>query len=41
MAMKAAVSEGYRAGSDEGGGGVLQPLQERKGEGHREVAAHT
>jgi hypothetical protein len=32
MAMKAAVSEGDRPGSDEGVG-VLWPLRERKGEG--------
>jgi hypothetical protein len=38
MAMKVAVSEGDRAGSDQGGG-VLRPLWERKGEGHREAAA--
>jgi hypothetical protein len=38
MMMKAAVSEGDQAGSDEGG--VLRPLWERKGEGHREAAAH-
>jgi hypothetical protein len=39
MVMKAAVSEGDRPGSDEGGG-VLQPLWEQKREGHREAAAH-
>jgi hypothetical protein len=41
MVMKAVVSEGDRAGIDEAGGrGVLQPLREWKGEGHRVAAAH-
>jgi hypothetical protein len=38
MAMRAAVSEGDRLGSDEGGG-VLRTLWERKGEGRQEAAA--
>jgi hypothetical protein len=40
MAMKVAVSEGDRAGSDQGGG-VLRSLSERKGERRREAAANT
>jgi hypothetical protein len=39
MVVEAAVSGGDRPGSDGGRGEVvLRPFQERKGEGHREVA---
>jgi hypothetical protein len=39
MAMKAVVLEGNQAGSDEGEGGVLQPLWEQKGEAIAHVRA--